>query len=194
MLETVPNIHPEGTAESKHPLVAPTCVLLKLLGRSPAGTEQLARTDGLAALLRLGGLERTAELPQPEPNPDDVAQDDDEEDADLAKRHLAAAALASLEDDPLAAHEAEAFRCLANTLALHPSARDLFPDVVLADHDRTALRGLVRLLACKKAGFLAGRVLFLLTSKPSDVIAELALGGNCIDAMQKVRAKASKVY
>lgn len=127
-----------------------------------------------------------AELPYP--SQDDAAPGENDDDPDLARRRLAAAALGSLEEDPLAAHEAEALRCLANTLTLHPSARDVFPDVVLADQNRTALWGLVRMLACQKAGFLAGRVLFLLTSKPSEVIAELSLSGDCIDAMQKVRA------
>jgi hypothetical protein len=38
--------------------------------------------------------------------------------------------------------------------------------------------------SAESAGFLSGRILFLLTSKPSEVIAELAHGGECIDALQ----------
>lgn len=191
VLATVPDIQPEATTASDHPLVPPTCALLKLLGRSPAGTEQLARPDGLRLLLRLGGLERVAETSDLEPavskdakSParDDVLDPDDEEDW----ASLATAALAEAKDDPLSASESEALRCLANTLTLHPSARDVFPEGILADERRAALRGLVRLLTCKRAGFLAGRILFLLTSKPSEVIAELAHGGECIDALQTV--------
>jgi hypothetical protein len=192
VLATVSEIQPEATTASNHPLVPPTCALLKLLGRNPAGTEQLARPDGLRLLLRLGGLERIAEISDPEPaaskdakSParDDILNpDDNEEDRDA----LATAALAQAKDDPLSASESEALRCLANTLTLHPSARDVFPEVILADERRAALRGLVRLLTCKRAGFLSGRILFLLTSKPSEVIAELAHGGECIDALQTV--------
>ncbi|GAA5867311.1 hypothetical protein JCM3774_003541 [Rhodotorula dairenensis] len=191
VLATVPEIQPEATTASNHPLVPPTCVLLKLLGRNPAGTEQLARPDGLRSLLRLGGLERVAELPEAEPvvqqaeeGVSEPGTDEEEEEAFLAKE-----ALADAEDDPLSASESEALRCLANTLTLHPSARDVFPDVVLADQRRGALRGLVRLLLCKRAGFLGGRLLFLLTSKPSEVIVELAHGGDCIDALQKFAAR-----
>lgn len=192
VLATVPEIQPAVTTASNHPLVPPTCALLKLLGRNPAGTEQLARPDGLRLLLRLGGLERVAEIPESEPavskdakspkRDDGLDPDDDEEDWDS----LATAALAEPKDDPLSGSESEALRCLANTLTLHPSARDVFPEVILADERRAALRGLVRLLTCKRAGFLSGRILFLLTSKPSEVIAELAHGGECIDALQTV--------
>lgn len=193
LLATVPEIQPAATTALDHPLVPPTCVLLKLLGRSPAGTEQLARPDGLRLLLRLGGLERVAELPELDSSAPQAAEggsdldtDDEEEEAFLAKE-----ALAEAEDDPLTASESEALRCLANTLTLHPAARDAFPDVVLADQRRGALRGLVRLLLCKRAGFLSGRLLFLLTSKPSEVVAELAHGGECIDALHKVSGTAA---
>lgn len=199
VLATVPDIQPEATTASDHPLVPPTCALLKLLGRSPAGTEQLARPDGLRLLLRLGGLERVAETSDLEPavskdakSParDDVLDPDDEEDW----ASLATAALAEAKDDPLSASESEALRCLANTLTLHPSARDVFPEGILADERRAALRGLVRLLTCKRAGFLAGRILFLLTSKPSEVIAELAHGGECIDALQTFAEQFLTIY
>ncbi|KWU44498.1 hypothetical protein RHOSPDRAFT_29266 [Rhodotorula sp. JG-1b] len=186
VLATVLEIQPAATTASNHPLVPPTCALLKLLGRNPAGTEQLARPDGLRLLLRLGGLERIAEIPED----DNLDPDDDEENWDS----LATDTLAEAKDDPLSASESEALRCLANTLTLHPSARDVFPEVVLADERRVALRGLVRLLTCKRAAFLSGRILFLLTSKPSEVIAELAHGGECIDALQTFSEQFLTIY
>ncbi|GAA5992365.1 hypothetical protein JCM10908_000448 [Rhodotorula pacifica] len=204
VLVTVAGIQPTATASSNHPLVPPTCVLLKLLGRSPAGTEQLARPDGLRALVRLGGLERVAELPRPSVEDgtssaerDGEADLDDTNDGDDTEEDLASSATTALsqaEDDPLTAAESEALRCLANTLTLHPSARDVFPDVILADERRAALRGLVRLLSCKRAGFLGGRLLFLLTSKTSEVIAELAHGSECIDALQKFAERFLTIY
>ncbi|GAA5890693.1 hypothetical protein JCM8208_004964 [Rhodotorula glutinis] len=171
------------------------CTLLKLVGRSPAGTEELTRANGLTTLLRLGGLARAADLPPssevatPSSNSDD-GQDDDADDAARATR-----ALSSLEEDPLSPSEQEALRCLANTLTLHPSARELFPDVLLAEADqRASVRGLVRLLSCKGAGFLAGRLLFLLTSRPSELVGELALEGECVVAMQQFAERCLIIY
>ncbi|GAA5924062.1 hypothetical protein JCM3775_005585 [Rhodotorula graminis] len=174
------------------------CTLLKLVGRSPAGTEELARTDGLAALVRLGGLARAADLPpagegDSAPTPSSTRDDEQDDDDDPAAK--AARALSSLEEDPLSPPEQEALRCLANTLTLHPSAREVFPDVLLAETDQhAALRGLVRLLGCKGAGFLAGRLLFLLTSRPSELVGELALEGECVLVMQQFAERYLAIY
>jgi hypothetical protein len=69
---------------------------------------------------------------------------------------------------------------------LHPSARDVFPNVVLSDDRRTAMKGMVRILGCEGAGFLGGRLLFMLTSKPSEAVAELVLEESVIDVLQEV--------
>ncbi|GAA5866952.1 hypothetical protein JCM1840_005917 [Sporobolomyces johnsonii] len=157
------------------PLLAPLCSLLKLLGRSPAGSEELARENGLRILLDLGGLKRVADLPRPDkPAP----RDDDDDEMDLATA-------AQGEADPLKPAESEALRCLCNTLMLHPSARDVFPDVLLADDKRSAMKGMVRILGCDGAGFLGGRLLFLLTSKASDAVGELVLGGEVVEILQE---------
>lgn len=180
----------ERNAPSPHLLQL--CTLLKLLGRSPAGTEELTRPDGLGALLRLGGLARAAELATPTEGPaaaaaaEDAADAEDDDEGDAAQ--AAEQALASLEADPLSPAEQESLRCLANTLTLHPSAREHFPGVLLADERRRSLRGLVRLVGCSGAGFLAGRLLFLLTSRPSELVGELALEGECVVALQQVRS------
>ncbi|GAA6007027.1 uncharacterized protein JCM10292_003434 [Rhodotorula paludigena] len=166
--------------------LALVCTLLKILGRSPAGTEELGRSDGVRVLLRLGGLHRIADLPKPAQTP--PLADDDNDDNDYDDEDEAAAAeraIESFETDPLSQPEAEALRCLANTLTLHPSAREVFPAVLLADESRKVLHGLVRMLGCRGAGFLAGRLLFLLTSLPSDLIAEIALDGACVAALQR---------
>ncbi|BGP48946.1 hypothetical protein JCM10450v2_004825 [Rhodotorula kratochvilovae] len=170
------------------PTIGPLCTLLKLLGRSAAGTEELARADGLRTLLALGGLARVAELPRAA-TPSAEEEDDDDDDGAAAER-----ALAAFEVDPLQPAQQEALRCLGNTLTLHPSARELFPDVLLADERRGALRGLVRVLGCKGAGFLAGRLLFLLTSRPSELVGELALEGECVEAMQQFADRYLAIY
>ncbi|GAA5844533.1 hypothetical protein JCM9279_006337 [Rhodotorula babjevae] len=174
------------------------CTLLKLVGRSPAGTEELSRADGLTVLLRLGGLARAAGLP-PASDPNSAltpsTNSDDEQDDDTDDAAKAARALSSFEEDPLSPSEQEALRCLANTLTLHPSAREVFPDVLLAEADqRVSVRGLVRLLGCKGAGFLAGRLLFLLTSRPSELVGELALEGECVIAMQQFAERYLAIY
>lgn len=68
---------------------------------------------------------------------------------------------------------------------LHPSARDLFP--VLVMEDKSWVAGIVRLLPVEGAGFLGGRLLFLLTSKPGDIIPELAEKGDVVAALVEVR-------
>ncbi|GAA5919984.1 hypothetical protein JCM1841_004412 [Sporobolomyces salmonicolor] len=161
-------------ASADSPLLAPLCSLLKLLGRSPAGSEELGRENGLRILLLLGGLKRVADLPRPDkPVPRD---DDDEMDPALA---------AQGEADPLKPAESEALRCLCNTLMLHPSSREVFPDVLLADDKGSALKGMVRILGCDGAGFLGGRLLFLLTSKASEAVGELVLAGEVVEILQE---------
>ncbi|GAA6055774.1 hypothetical protein JCM3770_004795 [Rhodotorula araucariae] len=169
------------------PTLGPLCTLLKFLGRNPAGTEELARAPGLTTLLALGGLTRVADLPPAATSSSTVPEEDDDDTA--AERTLTA-----LEEDPLLPSEQEALRCLANTLTLHPSARELFPDVLLADGRRGALRGLVRVLGCRGAGFLAGRLLFLLTSKPSVLVGELVHQGDCVEAMRQFADRYLTIY
>ncbi|GAA5910496.1 uncharacterized protein JCM6883_003029 [Sporobolomyces salmoneus] len=151
---------------------------LKFLGRSPAGSEELARENGIEILLALGGVRRLAQLPRTEVEPDDSTREDDDDTEATASR-----ALQRREEDPLKPYEAEALRCLCNVLILHPSARDVFPNVVLADDKRQALKGLVRILGCEGAGFLGGRLLFLLTSKPSEAVAELVLDEGIVEVL-----------
>ncbi|GAA5851445.1 hypothetical protein JCM8547_001097 [Rhodosporidiobolus lusitaniae] len=164
------------------PLLVPLCTTLKILGRSPAGSEELSRQNGLRMLVKLGGLERVAELPRPE----DPAGEDETAAAEKA--------LSQAEKDPLAPYEAEALRCLCNTLTLHPSARDVFPDVLLANDKRAAVKGMVRILSCAGGGFLGGRLLFLVTSKPSDLVGELAVGRECIETMEKFAKRYLAIY
>ncbi|GAA6042873.1 hypothetical protein JCM8097_007203 [Rhodosporidiobolus ruineniae] len=179
------------TADSSpSPLLGPLATTLKLLGRSPAGSEQLARQDGLKTLVKLGGLERLADIPRPTAAGDDAEEEEDDDD----EARKAEKALASAEKDPLQPYEAEALRCLCNTLTLHPSARDIFPDVLLADDKRAALKGMVRILDTSGAGFLGGRLLFLVTSKASEVISELAVAGECVEVMQQFAKRYLAVY
>ncbi|GAA5826397.1 hypothetical protein JCM11251_002350 [Rhodosporidiobolus azoricus] len=171
------------------PLLVPLCTTLKFVGRNPAGSEELGRQNGLRTLVKLGGLERVAELAKPSRS---LSSDEDEEDDDEAKS--AEKALAQAEKDPLSGAEAEALRCLCNTLTLHPSARDVFPYVLLADEKRAALKGMVRILACNGAGFLGGRLLFLVTSKASDVVGELAHAGECVETMEQFAKRYLAIY
>ncbi|GAA5952879.1 hypothetical protein JCM3765_002995 [Sporobolomyces pararoseus] len=151
---------------------------LKFLGRNPAGSEELARENGIKTLLELGGLKRLAEIPRRE-RP--VGSVEEEEDDDVEA--TAIKAFERKEEDPLRPHEAEALRCLCNVLMLHPSAREVFPNVILSDDQRTAMRGMVRILGCEGAGFLGGRLLFMLTSKPSEAVAELVLDEGVTDIL-----------
>lgn len=170
-------------------LLTPLATLLKFLGRSPAGSEELGRESAVRTLIALGGLPRVATVPrrsrarrEERERREEVAPDDSDDD-DVVEG----------EPDLLLPHESEGLRCLANTLMLHPSARDVFPDVLNSDPDRLALRGMVRILGCDGAGFLGGRLLFLLTSKPGVLITELAEGRDTVKAMEEVRAEASHV-
>lgn len=176
------------TPSSPASLLEPTLSLIKLLGRSPAGSEELGRERGLSILLAYGGLSRVAtslpprvrrqrrRAPQVGLGIVELDSDDDGEEEDEA--------LVEPERDPLTPAEAEALKCLCNTLTLHPSARDLFPHVVL--EDRTWVQGMVRLLAVQGAAFLAGRLLFLLTSKPGEMVTELTEQGEVIGALEEV--------
>ncbi|ORY89730.1 guanine nucleotide exchange factor synembryn-domain-containing protein [Leucosporidium creatinivorum] len=160
-------------------LLAPLASLLKFLGRSPAGSEELGRGSALKVLLTLGGLARAATLaPAPTTTLSRAAGADDEEDDEEQE------GIEALEKDLLRTYESEALRCLCNVLTLHPSARDLFPEVLAEEPDRLALKGMVRLMGCEGAGFLAGRLLFLLTSKPGELISVLAEGEDTVKAME----------
>ena len=181
------------TPSSPVSALLPTLSLIKHLGRSPAGSEELGRERGLSLLIAYGGLARAATTLPPAPTPNsraayraskglgitEIDSDDDDDDDDDDERPEPD------EPDPLSLAESEALRCLCNTLTLHPSARELFPAVVL--EDRTALQGMVRLLAVQGAGFLAGRLLFLLTSKPGEMVTDLTEKGDVVDALSEVR-------
>lgn len=151
---------------------------IKFLGRSPAGSEELARENGIKTLLDLGVVKRLAELPRRT----GTGLEDQDDDADEAAER----AFKRREADPLRPHEAEALRCLCNVLMLHPSARDVFPNVVLADDKRTAMKGMLRILGCEGAGFLGGRLLFMLASKPSEAIVELVLDEDVVEILHEV--------
>lgn len=96
------------------------------------------------------------------------------------------------EQDLLRPYESEALRCLCNVLTLHPAARDLFPEVLAREPDRLAMRGMVRLLGCQGSGFLAGRLLFLLTSKSGELISELTETEGTVKALQVVSDSVEK--
>lgn len=144
--------------------------LVKFLGRSAAGSEALAREDGLRILLQHGGLARTNQLAPLERNDDDSESND----------HPAVEAGV----DPLASYESEALRCLCNTLTLHRGSRDVFA-VVLSENTKW-IGGIVRLLELQGAGFLAGRLLFLLTSKMSELVIRLGDEGVVVKSIAAV--------
>ncbi|GAA5971114.1 hypothetical protein JCM11641_004149 [Rhodosporidiobolus odoratus] len=175
------------------PLLFPLCSTLKLLGRSPAGSEELGRQNGLKTLLQLGGLARLADLDRPAfPRRDSQAEEEGQDDGD--ETATAEKVLTRAEKDPLAPAESEALRCLCNILTLHPAAREIFPEIILADEKRVVLRGLIRLLATNGAGFLAGRLLFLLTSKASEAVTELVVGGDCVEVMEEFARRYLSIY
>ncbi|GAA6060030.1 hypothetical protein JCM10212_001027 [Sporobolomyces blumeae] len=190
LLSSVPSgSSPSSSTHSDPTFLSLLASALKFLGRSPAGTEHLARKEGIEALVSLGGLRRVADLPRQEsnrnkgkgvaPNADeDDSGDDDEAEGDVAS------AWDDREPDPLKPHEAEALRCLCNVLMLHPSARDVFPTLILADEERSTIKGFLRILGCEGAGFLAGRLLFMLTSKPSEAVVELVQDGDVVEILQ----------
>lgn len=166
--------------------LAPLASLLKFLGRSPAGSEELGRVDALRTLLLLGGLARAAELPSAAPSSPPRDAEDSEEDLNKG--------VEAYEQDPLQPYESEALRCLCNVLTLHPAARDIFPEVLASEPERLALKGMVRLLACQGAGFLAGRLLFLLTSKSGELISELTEKEATVEALELVGRSFALVF
>lgn len=143
---------------------------LKLLGRSPDGSEVLASREGLSALLQL------AEIGNDSPSPSRQGSD-----VSAAEGRLGTS---SLPENELAPHVAEALRSLANTLTLHPDAREVVPTLLL---DGAVLR-LEPLLAQKGwASFLAARILFLATAgtSSSELVAHLT-DSQCITGMRQV--------
>ncbi|SGY13318.1 BQ5605_C010g05832 [Microbotryum silenes-dioicae] len=172
-------------------MLTPIASILKLLGRSAAGGEELGRAQALSVLVQLGGLDRVGRLPAPTsrrnsrvlPTTFNVQElglsgstsEEEPEDGDYLQG----------QSDPLFPYECEALRCLCNTLMLHPSSRDSFSDWLRNDPSRKAVRGLLRLLDCDTAGFLSGRVLFLITSKPTPLIVELTENRDTIEKMRK---------
>ena len=145
--------------------------LVKFLGRSAAGSEALAREDGLRTLLRHGGLARANEFAPLERIEDGFESND--------RRAVEGGS------DPLASYESEALRCLCNTLTLHPGSREVF-SVVLSENPKW-IGGIVRLLEMRGAGFLSGRLLFLLTSKSSELVIRLGDEGGVVKSIAAVR-------
>ncbi|KAK4705707.1 hypothetical protein P7C70_g501, partial [Phenoliferia sp. Uapishka_3] len=174
---SIPTFNPS----SPPAVLLPTIALIKLLGRSPAGSEELAREPGLKTLLAYGGLSRVATTLPPrrrqKPNQGlgitEIDSDDEDEDSVTP---------AEDEKDPLSLSESEALRCLCNTLTLHPAARERFPITVTENQDW--VRGMVRLLSVTGAAFLAGRLLFLLTSKPGELVTDLTERGDVVESLQ----------
>ncbi|KAI5474584.1 guanine nucleotide exchange factor, Ric8 [Pseudohyphozyma bogoriensis] len=167
----------------------PILALIKLLGRSAAGSEELARERGLTILLTYGGLASASKLPvkrtKARRDRDEglgITELGDDEDPAVEEDPLTPMPR-SEERDPLAPSEAEALRSLCNVLMLHPAAREAFPAVLM--EDRTWLHGMVRLLNVPGAGFLAGRLLFLLTTMPSDLVAELVEKTDAVDLLEE---------
>lgn len=136
--------------------------ILKHLGRSPAGSEELSRDKGLRILLNYSGLSRVSNRPN--------------------LTYTKGTTL--IETDPLLSYESESLRCLCNCLMLHPNARELFPDLVLENSNW--VKGMISLLGTDGAGFLAGRILFLLTSKQGDSIVGMSEEGHVVKALSEV--------
>lgn len=161
------------------PLLLTTFSIIKLLGRSAAGSEELARESGLRILLTYGGLERVDAVTKLA-----VGHEDDTDEFDGAEDEPNNGSGLSRRNDPLLPYESEALRCLCNTLTLHPSSRIIFP-ILLAENNAW-LTGLVALLTADKAGFLAARLLFLLTSTQSGAVAKLVEQGDVVRVMTDV--------
>lgn len=189
----------------------PTLSLIKLFGRAPAGSEELSREKALQTLLAYSGLARCGKLlrrpggvggfrseqqrrrrGRSEDRPtgivelvssEDEEDLDEDEDSELNVTTPMPTRLNANSSDPLTHSESEALRTLCNVLMLHPSSRVAFPSA-LSNQD---VRGLVRLVAVPGAGFLAGRLLFLLTSQQSEWVRELAEGSELVERMEEVR-------
>lgn len=167
-LSTLPSDPSNSPAQIQ--LLSTSLSLVKFLGRSAAGSEALAQHDGLCILLQHGGLARSNEFAPLEENDDECESNDD--------RTVEAGS------DPLTSYESEALRCLCNTLTLHPESRDVF-SVVLSENTKW-IDGIVRLLEMQGAGFLAGRLLFLLTSKASNLVIKLGGEGAVVKSIAAV--------
>lgn len=154
-----------------------------MLGRSSAGSEELARENGLRILLSYGGLERVNALDLAVSGATTSLEEIDTE-AEMVEDAVEDEAGPTTRKDPLLPYESEALRCLCNTLTLHPSSRILFPTLLV--ENKSWLNGLVALLATDNAGFLAARLLFLLTSTQGDLVAELVEKGDVVRIMTDV--------
>lgn len=155
--DLAPPVFPPATLSALPPLLdgayLPTLRLLKLLGRVAAGSQPLATPRALGCVVHHAGLSRVALLASESPV-DSSDPDDQRSEESLDTRTVAV--------DPLSPAESEALRCLCNTLTLHPAARALLPPLLV--QYPTWLEGLVALLDQPGSGFLAARVLFLLTT------------------------------
>lgn len=147
-------------------LLLPTLSILKHLGRNPAGSEELSRDKGIKVLLAYSGLSRVSSRP-------------------TLSTTSTSSSTRITESDPLLPYESESLRCLCNSLMLHPSARELFPELVL--EEPSWVKGMISLLGVDGAGFLAGRILFLLTSTQGDSIVTMSEEGEVVKALAEVR-------
>lgn len=145
LLSSVPQLVGGRDGDDKSVLCS-LAAALKLLGRSPEGSEPLASAEGLRALLQLAQLDRL-ERSFGTANDEDGGMD-------------------SLPNRELPFHTAESLRCFANVLTLQPSARDVAPGVLL---EGSQLDGIVSLLPhVGWAAFLSARILFLATAGSSN--------------------------
>ena len=194
LLPTAPEPAPELRRQAIHalltslstytPSTAPAGLLsvLKALGRSPAGSEELARPPALTTLITYGGLKRlSTSLPPLTLSPSACGVPDA---FGREARFTELAEVAALPADPLAPGEAEALRTLCNVTQLHPSGRAVFPGVLQAEEG--AVAGLVRLMNTEGGGFLAGRLLFLATSQAGPLIGALVEGVEVVAGLEQV--------
>ncbi|KAM0789558.1 hypothetical protein ACM66B_000369 [Microbotryomycetes sp. NB124-2] len=166
-------------------------LLLKLLGRDPNGSEELATPDSLRLLAARGGLLRLGETSLDENNElrttpsafllPPATEDDNEDDI----RERRDNGIQGLDECNLLPHELESLRCLCNALMLHPQAREAFPDVLDDEQGHKCLRGMSNTLRSREAGFLGGRLLFLLTSTPSKLVPVIISDAITIDSMRE---------
>ncbi|KAK4054160.1 hypothetical protein OIV83_001186 [Microbotryomycetes sp. JL201] len=165
-------------AAISHAPSAPSLVplLLKLLGRDPNGSEGLATGDSLRLLAVHGGLLRLGQAQDGKDNRTakrtsavllPPATEDDNEDEVRERQENG---VDGLDECSLLPHELELLRCLCNALMLHPQAREDWPDVLDDEQGYMCLKGMSRMLRSRETGFLGGRLLFLLTSRPSKLV------------------------
>lgn len=196
-LTTLPSTAPEPSTETRrivissllsslqsfNPSTVPPSLLsvLKAVGRSPAGSEELGRRTALLTLLSYSGLSRLSSALPPLTFPPSASPVPAEE----SGRFSEVAEQQPLPPNPLSINEAEALRTLCNVLQLHPSGRTLFPS--LLQETAGTVVGLVRLMGTEGGGFLAGRLLFLATSQMSGLVGELVDGVEVIAGLCQVR-------